>query len=109
MAARAEAEDGLPLTHTFCGHTVAARRPLLVGDARSHPLLKDSPAIDELGLIAYAGFPLADVDGNVVGAVCAIDSAPHAWSADDTAILARLAALAAQQLAAPARDGRPAR
>ena len=37
-----------PLSHSFCQHVVTSRKPLLIDDARQHPLVKDSPAIVEL-------------------------------------------------------------
>jgi GAF domain-containing protein len=46
-----------PLSHSFCKHTVASGEPLLVSDAREDPLVRDNPAIPELGIVAYAGIP----------------------------------------------------
>src|SRR5262245_20878149 len=61
-----------PLSHSFCKHVVASGAPLVVSDARESALLRDNPAISELGVIAYAGVPL-HVNGEPVGAFCAID------------------------------------
>ena len=47
-----------PLSYSFCQHAVARRRPLAIADARVDPLVQDSPAIAELGVIAYLGVPL---------------------------------------------------
>jgi hypothetical protein len=47
-----------PLSHSFCQHVVQSGRPLVVSDAREHPLLRDNPAIRDLGVMAYAGAPL---------------------------------------------------
>jgi GAF domain-containing protein len=49
-----------PLSHSFCQHAVAAGEPLVVPDAREHPVLKDNLAIRDLGVIAYLGIPLYD-------------------------------------------------
>ena len=51
-------ERETPLSHSFCQHAVAQREPLVVDDAREHPILKDNPAIADMGAIAYAGVPL---------------------------------------------------
>ena len=63
-----------PLSHSFCQYVVAHDAPLVVRDARRDPDLADNLAIDDLGVIAYAGFPLHDPDGVPVGSLCAIDT-----------------------------------
>jgi diguanylate cyclase (GGDEF)-like protein/PAS domain S-box-containing protein len=88
-----------PLTHSFCKHVVGSGSPLLVDDAREHPELKHNLAIDELGVIAYAGMPLLADDDQVLGAFCVIDSAPRSWSATDVETLRELAAAARSELA----------
>ncbi|MGY1771867.1 PP2C family protein-serine/threonine phosphatase [Blastococcus sp. SYSU D00813] len=80
-----------PLSHSFCQHVVASARPLVVRDARVHPLVADNLAVPELGVVAYAGMPLTDVDGRVVGSLCAIDTRPRTWTDADLAVLADLA------------------
>jgi GAF domain-containing protein len=57
----------LPLSHSFCKHVVELQEALIVRDAREHPLLKDNPAIEELGAIAYAGLPLVTPEGQILG------------------------------------------
>ncbi|WP_436521430.1 sensor histidine kinase [Actinoplanes sp. HUAS TT8] len=86
-----------PLTHSFCQHVVDADRPFVVADAREHPLVKDNRAIDEIGVIAYAGMPIR-VDGQILGAFCAIDSTPRAWSEQDLAVLEDLAAAVSSEI-----------
>jgi serine phosphatase RsbU (regulator of sigma subunit) len=80
-----------PLTHSFCRHVVASARPLVVEDARRHPLVRDNLAVPELDVIAYAGMPLVDADGRVIGSLCAIDSHPRTWTDEDLAVLVDLA------------------
>jgi len=80
------------LTHSFCRHVVAQRRPVVVADARVHPVLAANLAVRDLGVIAYAGVPLVNVDGHVLGSFCAIDAQPRAWSDDDVAVLSDLGA-----------------
>ena len=57
----------LPLTLSFCRHVVVSGGPLIVEDARRHPVVRTSPAIRELGWIAYAGVPLVTEQGHVLG------------------------------------------
>jgi GAF domain-containing protein len=80
-----------PLSHSFCQHVVESRRPLVVSDAREHPLLKNNLAIRDLGVIAYAGAPLITPDGNVLGTLCAIDHHPRHWTPEQVEILRNLA------------------
>ncbi len=80
-----------PLSHSFCQHVVRSGEPLVVDDARSHPLVKENPAVDDLSVVAYAGHPITDAQGRVLGSLCAIASEPRAWSAAD---LDRLRSLA---------------
>ena len=51
-------ERATPLSHSFCQHAIVAREPLVVPDAREHPVLKTNPAIRDLAVIAYLGVPL---------------------------------------------------
>lgn len=83
----AAAERATPLTHSFCQHVVASAQPLVIRDARAHPLVWDNLAIPDLGVVAYAGVPLTDERGRVLGSLCAIDGRPRDWSDDDLATL----------------------
>ncbi len=69
-----------PLSHSFCQHNNIVGRPLIIDDARTHPIFKDNPAIRDLKVIAYLGIPLATPDGYVLGSFCVIDSHPRHWS-----------------------------
>jgi len=81
-----------PLSHSFCQHAVAAREPLVVDDAREHPVLRENPAIRDIGAIAYAGVPLIDLEGHALGTLCVIDSRPRQWSSHQVELLGDLAA-----------------
>lgn len=87
-----------PLSHSFCQYVVSTNRPLEVEDARAHPLLKDNGAVPDLGVIAYLGHPIHAPDGAVIGSFCAIDVKPHAWTDEDRAALADLAAMIESEL-----------
>jgi GAF domain-containing protein len=76
-----------PLSHSFCQYVVSEQAPLVVTDARNHPLLADNLAIPDLGVIAYAGVPLRSPEGEVIGSFCAIDTQPRVWTAEELAIL----------------------
>ncbi len=82
---------GSPLSHSFCQHAVAAREPLLVDDAREHPLLKDNLAIRDMNVVAYAGVPLIDSHGHALGTLCTIDDRPRQWSTHQVQLLKDIA------------------
>jgi GAF domain-containing protein len=79
-----------PLTHSFCKHAVALQEPLVIRDARKDPMYRDSPAVHELNIVAYAGIPLV-ISGFALGALCVIDTEPRAWSYDEVQMLRELA------------------
>jgi transcriptional regulator with GAF, ATPase, and Fis domain len=85
------AQRQTPLSHSFCRHVVESRRPLVVSDAREHPVLQNNPAIRDLGVIAYAGAPLLSPNGQVLGTLCAIDHQPRHWTTEQIEILCSLA------------------
>ena len=71
---------------------MASREPLIVDDAREHHVLRDNPAIRDMGVVAYAGIPLIDAEGNALGTLCVIDSQPRHWTSHQVQLLADLAA-----------------
>lgn len=88
-----------PLTHSFCQHVVLSDAPLQVNDARLDPLVRENPAVAELGVVAYLGMPLRTPARVTVGSLCAIDSRPREWTAEDLSTLHDLAQLADAQIA----------
>ena len=81
-----------PISFSFCGGVVSTGEPLVLEDARRHPLLRHNPVIRELGWVSYAGVPLRTREGQVVGSFCVIDKTPRLWSERDIALLQDLAA-----------------
>jgi GAF domain-containing protein len=87
-----------PLSYSFCQHAVAARDRLVVDDAREHALLRDNLAVKEMGVAAYAGIPLREPGGNVLGTLCVIDTQPRHWSSHQVQLLEDLAASVATDI-----------
>jgi GAF domain-containing protein len=92
-------QRGSPLSHSFCQHAVTSREPLIVDDSREHELLRDNPAIRDMGIIAYAGIPLIDAGGHALGTLCVIDSRPRHWTTDQVQLLSDLAASVVTEIA----------
>ena len=70
----------LLLAHRFSRHVAASRRPLVIGDARAHPLGANTPAVRDGLVIAYAGVPLFDAAGRTLWTLCVMDTRPRAWT-----------------------------
>lgn len=87
-----------PLSHSFCQYVVKDAQPLVISDARLDPVLADNLAIEDLDVIAYAGWPVTDHTGSVIGSLCAIDSSPRTWSEEDLHTLQDLAAACSAEL-----------
>ncbi|HLL81283.1 MAG TPA: PAS domain S-box protein, partial [Longimicrobium sp.] len=80
-----------PLSHSFCRYVVEAAAPLVVADAREHPVLRRNPAVAEHGVVAYAGVPLTGADGETLGSLCVTAPEPRYWTGDEVAMLRDLA------------------
>jgi serine phosphatase RsbU (regulator of sigma subunit) len=87
-----------PLSHSLCQHVVAEGRPLVLNDVREDERTWSSMAIGDLGVIAYAGMPLTDTQGNVLGSLCASDTVPREWTERELANLTDLAAACSAEL-----------
>ncbi|GAB3862376.1 ATP-binding protein [Dactylosporangium cerinum] len=85
--------DALPATSSFCQYVVTENAPLVVSDARDHPMLRDLGAVQDQGVTAYLGQPIHDLHGYTLGAVCVTDSVPRHWTDDDVAAVAECAAM----------------
>ena len=81
----------VPLAFSFCQHTVTAGRTLIIGDARTDELVAGNPLVEHMKVIAYAGVPLTDADGHILGALCAVDHQPRDWTPQEIATLELLA------------------
>ncbi|HEY6422204.1 MAG TPA: SpoIIE family protein phosphatase [Pseudonocardiaceae bacterium] len=74
-----EAARELSLDSTLCPIVVAQGEPLLVDDARTDSRFATHPACSVFGLVAYAGTPIRDANGHVIGSLCAIALEARKW------------------------------
>lgn len=81
-----------PLSHSLCQHVVISGAPLVIEDARQHPLVRDNRTILDMGVVSYAGIPLVTSDQQVLGAFCVVNPAPREWTREEIQILESLAA-----------------
>ncbi len=86
-----ETSRTLPIDAGFCPLTFFSGRPLYIEDAAEEPAFADHPAHVEFGFHAYAGCPLRDTDGQLIGTLCALDTRPRRWRRADRLALEALA------------------
>ncbi|MBC7691441.1 MAG: GAF domain-containing sensor histidine kinase [Methylotenera sp.] len=79
-------ERVIPIENSVCQYTLQGQ-PLVIEDAREHPLLKNNPALSALNLVAYLGIPMITPEGHNLGAFCAVDHQARKWSEDEIALL----------------------
>src|SRR5580700_598585 len=72
---------------------------VVIDDILLSPRTSTGGPLGSAGFRAWAGFPVRDPDGRVVGALCVADRAPRRWSAGDVAFLDILADVAAGEVA----------
>lgn len=72
---------------SFCQNVVIDGQPFVVEDCREHPRTRDSLAVTQYHIRAYAGLPLRNPEGEILGSFCAVDFQPRAWTQRDLAQL----------------------
>lgn len=83
---------------SFCQYVLDGE-PLVLADVTADDRTAGNPSIDAMGIRAWAGFPVRTPDGQVLGSFCVVDTAVHAWSAEDVQLLEELAAIASREVA----------
>ena len=77
----------------FCQYVVSSAEPLIIEDARLHPVLCDIPAVTVFKVVSYAAMPLNSLEGYCLGTLCVMAYEPRRWTSEEMAILEDLAAL----------------
>ncbi|RKR73884.1 GAF domain-containing protein [Frondihabitans australicus] len=98
----------VPLTHSFCQFAVTSRQPLRIDETRTHPLVQNSPAIDEDDIEAYLGVPLIVGGQHAVGALCVTEHEPRQWTDEEEEMLSDLAEILTTELDTAVKRGRHA-
>jgi signal transduction histidine kinase len=87
------------LDSSFCQHVLGRDEPLVIEDARVHPLVATNRATTEAGIVAYAAAPVFAASGEPLGTVCIVDFEPRAWTAEEIGTLSQFASLASSDVA----------
>jgi PAS domain S-box-containing protein len=88
----------MPLSHSICVQVVSGGGPLVIANAPADPRVDTNPLVVDLGVRAYAGYPVETRDGQVLGSFCVVDMQPRAWSDAELQSLADLAAIASAEV-----------
>ena len=88
-----------PVECSMLQQVVKSGTTVIIGDVRRDPRTRDSGPAGEPPVLAWAGLPIRDQEGTVVGALCVADHAPRTWSTSDLAAAETLALLASVELA----------
>jgi PAS domain S-box-containing protein len=76
---------------TFCHYALVSNGPLVINDTLAHPIYRNVPTVESLGVRAYVGVPLITSAGQAIGSFCALDFQPRAWTELDVEVLVELA------------------
>ncbi|MEU4691925.1 GAF domain-containing protein [Actinoplanes sp. NPDC023714] len=81
-----------------CHILIATDAPLISEDARQDVRMKDVPAVEQLGIGAWAGVPVHDRGGFVIGGLCVVADEARDWSPVQVRTLHTLAEAASAQI-----------
>jgi predicted PurR-regulated permease PerM len=88
----------VPRQLSMCGHVVVNARTLVVPDITRDLRFAGNPAWRERGLRFYAGAPLRDSEGHVLGTLCLLDARPRTLSKREVKLLETMAGELISQL-----------
>lgn len=69
-----------PVTQSFCQNVIMHCGAFVVDDCRQDERTRESIAVTQYHIRAYAGLPIRTPEGEVIGSFCAVDFQPRAWS-----------------------------
>lgn len=88
-----------PRDISFCAHAINYEEILYVPDAQADERFFDNPLVTgDLQLRFYAGIPLHEEDGYVIGTLCLIDTQPRVLVDNDFAMLYEFAHMVEAEL-----------
>ena len=93
-----ETEPGLPREISICSYVVRGGEELVIEDVARDPRFADNPALQEAAVKFYAGVPLKDKKGEVLGTLCIMHDAPRSMQDDEMDVLHEMAQDLIEQL-----------
>ncbi|MDD7922317.1 PP2C family protein-serine/threonine phosphatase [Actinomycetospora chibensis] len=89
----------VPVAETLCRLVADAQRPVVVPDADRASRDGESDAVLAVGIRAWAGFPIRDTDGAVLGSLTVVDTRSRPWTGEQVRRLAGIARAAGDEMA----------
>lgn len=88
-----------PREISFCTHTIQARVPMNIPDAKEDPRFAENPLVTGPPYIgSYLGVPLTTPDGYNLGSLCVIDMQPRNFDPGQVEVLKSFAALVMDEM-----------
>ncbi len=92
-------ERETPREQSFCAYTLLDGAPLIVPDTLEDPRFVDHPSvISEPGIRFYAGYPLRDLKGYILGTLCLVDRVTRAFEKEELNLLQDMARLVEHEI-----------
>ncbi len=88
-----------PAETSLARYVIETGKPLLIGDARNDIRTADHPDVCSGKAVAWAGYPVCDESGLVVGSCHVVDGRPRNWSHQDEPILKTFAISVSAEIA----------
>ena len=88
-----------PVLDSFCKYLIATGGPVVFDDVVADERVRDNPAVKELDIGAWAGFPIYGLSGEVLGGFFVISHEPRHWSEWEIQTLATLSRAASKEIA----------
>ncbi|WP_050479448.1 GGDEF domain-containing protein [Herbaspirillum rhizosphaerae] len=86
---------------SFCSHAILRDDVMVVSDALQDPRFHDNPlVVGDPFIRFYAGCPIRSPQGYKLGTLCLLDTIPREFDEDDKTMLADLARMVEQEMAA---------
>lgn len=95
-------QAGLPRDEAICSYVVHDHAPVVVHNVARDPRFADNPALAEARVRFYAGVPLADGQGQVLGTLCILHDTPRSITEEELELLGQMAQDLMEQVQAEA-------
>ncbi len=91
LSAQEVPQQGFPRDSSVCSYVVYEEEAIVVGDLARDPRFANDSMVHSLKLRFYAGVPLTDKRGNVLGCLSILDDEPRNLSDDELEVLGGMA------------------